>query len=172
MAKDYYQVNCMVKKNEITKFYLRTEGELLETIGSSGEPILKDGWKIKLEPSDKDKVGIGDIVVFGKSILTCHRIIGKLKMGRSTYFIHRGDNSRWGGVFFSQELIGKVVTAYNKDGQETNSLENRNIRPLPKPMQYLYLIMYLTKRRIFGNNTNALSRFIDRLFWSLLSKRA
>ncbi|MBU4342945.1 MAG: hypothetical protein KKG21_02940 [Candidatus Omnitrophica bacterium] len=162
----------MNKESEIRNFYLKTKGTQGNVLGKSMEPVIKEGWSVKIQPIDENEIKIGDIVSFGQDIFTCHRIIGKVNFFGQYYFIHKGDNSSVGGIFEAKDLIGQVVKIIDDKGQKTNEEKQRYLNFKHKKMiNYLYLFMYLTKRYIFRIKTNSLTSSINRLFWRFLVKR-
>jgi hypothetical protein len=159
----------MDKKSEVYNFYLRTKGGWGVVSGKSMEPTLKEGWKIKVEPSDEDKIKIVDIALFCQDILTCHRIMGKVKFFGQAYFIHKGDNSIIGGIFGAKDLMGKITEVFDEKGQrlKIEKWKHNSFRNI-KIFSYVYLFMYLVKRCICGKKTNRLTSFINRNFWRFL----
>lgn len=139
--------------------------------GKSMHPVIKEGWRIKAVYEQPENIKIGDIVVFGKDSITCHRVIGKFKNGKHSYFMHKGDNSFIGGIFEGKNLIGKAVCIFDNEERKVDNPEKPKSYPKYVKMFYhCYFIMYLAKRYIWGDDTNKLICYIDRIFWSFLSK--
>jgi len=160
----------MDKKSEVYNFYLRTKGGWGVVSGKSMEPTLKEGWKIKVEPSDEDKIKIGDIALFGQDSLTCHRIIGKVKFFGQAYFIHKGDNPSIGGIFGAKDLMGKITKVFDEKGQgvEKEKWQYNSVKNI-KIFSYVYLFMYLVKRCICGRKINRLSCSVNQFCWKVLT---
>ncbi len=137
--------------------------------GNSMYPTLKMGWKIKAEPLDKNNIKIGNIVIFGADVLTCHRIIGKVKFFNNIYFIHRGDNSHIGGIFAAKDKICRVVEVFNENNEKVSEARwaNSYFKRLSN-LSWIYLILYLVKRYIFLQRANRLTIYANRLCWRFL----
>lgn len=160
----------MDKKNEMYNFYLTAKGGWEVISGISMYPVLKHGWMVKMQPVTENDVEIGDIVGFGQNILTCHRIVGRMKFLNKTYFLHKGDNALVGGMFEGKDLIGKVTAVSDNKGQKVNKEKwqkpkCRNI----KIINYSYLFIYLIRKSIFpGEKIDRLANLFDKFFWIFL----
>lgn len=160
----------MVEKNKILNFYLKIKGGLVDLKGKSMYPSLQNGWKAKIAQADAAEMQVGDIVVFGKDILTCHRIIGKIKFFGKYYFIQKGDHSYIGGMIKAEDLIGKVMEVFDECGKRVDKLKwsNKPCAKDTKVLYYLYLFLYFIKRCIWRDNMNKSTCFIKQIFWKLL----
>lgn len=140
--------------------------------GNSMHPALRMGWKVKAEPADKNNIKPGDIVVFGEDVLTCHRIIGKIKFFNLIYFIHKGDNSHAGGIFPAEFFIYRVIEVFNENNEKVDKAEwAEGYFEKPGNLAYVYLFLYFLKRCVFLRKTNKLTIYTNILLWSFLLKR-
>lgn len=161
----------MVTEAQIAQFLLETQKSGYGTIGGiSMSPILPIGYKVKIERVSPEHIAIGDVVVFASDSFCCHRVISKMKVFRMTYFIHKGDNSRYGGIFSENELIGKVVKSWDEQGKEHVVLKQRVIsQPRLMWRHAIYIIAYLFKKRLLGKKTSRMSRFVNGFYWNYLN---
>ncbi len=165
LAKDNFH-----KKGEIFNFYLRTKGGRAEVSGRSMEPILRESWKVEVEPVSASKVRVGDIIVFGQDYLTCHRVMGKAHFLGRTYFIQKGDNSYMGGIVEGRDLIGRVDKIFNQDSEEIDKKKwQNNSIVMGKPAVYIYLLLYLIKKTILGDRKNKFTGVVNRLCWKFFA---
>jgi hypothetical protein len=123
-------------------------------------PVIKHGWKIKIMPTDEDKVRIGDIVAFGNSVIVCHRIVAKLRFLGKIYFIQKGDNSIVGGIFDSKSLIGRVEEVIDSQGKATDR-EIWRTTSVQKTSFYhwIYLFLYFFKKKFLKINCQLSNNF-------------
>jgi len=160
-----------MKRNKVLNCYLRTKTVTGIIKGNSMFPALKVGWKIKMEPSDKNNIKIGNIISFGKDVLTCHRIIGKFRFFNNIYLIHKGDNSSVGGIFAAKGPVYKAVEVFNENNEKIDETRwaNSHFKRINN-LAYFYLILYLVKRYIFSQRTNKLTTYSNRFCWRFLLK--
>jgi signal peptidase I len=161
----------MVTEAQIAQFLLETQKSGYGTIGGiSMSPVLPIGYKVKIEQVSPEHIEAGDVVVFASDSFCCHRVISKMKVFRRTYFIHKGDNSRYGGIFSENELVGKVMKAWDAEGKEHLVLKQRVMyRPRLIWHHAIYIIAYLLKKRLFGKKTNSISCFVNGFYWNYLN---
>jgi len=138
--------------------------------GKSMEPTLRARWRIKTESLEVNKIAIGDIIIFGKDNITCHRIIGKVEIFNRIYLIHKGDNAFLGGIVNPKDLIGRVVEVFDDKGRKIVKEKWQNY-PFKEieflPLNYIYFFMFLFKKLIFKEKSNKFIILLKRIFWKL-----
>ena len=96
------------------------KGALLRFRVSSGSmmPVLNVGDVVIVSGVEPSAVRIGDIVAFqnGSDVLV-HRVISRQWSSNQLLFRHRGDSAVSGGIFTSDNLIGRVISV-DKEGHE------------------------------------------------------
>ncbi|MDD5120559.1 MAG: S26 family signal peptidase [Candidatus Omnitrophica bacterium] len=162
----------MAHKGKIINFYFKTKGGLLNLKGQSMEPALKDGWKVRILPVDIGSIKTGDIVVFGKNGLTCHRIVACLKFFGRSYFFQKGDNSPAGSILEEDDLIGKVSEVFDEEGRSINVPEclkgdSSNINVL----SCFYFVLYLLNHYIWRDKKNRFTLFVHRFCWKVIYRK-
>lgn len=157
----------MAEKNKIFNFYLQNRGGLVGLKGNSMYPSLQNGWKTKIVPANAAEIQVGNIVVFEKDMLMCHRIAGKINFFGNYYFIQKGDNSRIGGMIKTDDLIGKVIEVFDEYGNRVDKLKwsNKPCAKDAKVLYYIYLFLYFIKRSIWHDNMNMFLRFLKQIYW-------
>lgn len=159
------------KRRQLSKFYFQVKGGVVNVVGKSMSPTIRQGWKVKLEPVRPELIDTEDIIVFERDIFICHRIVAKIRFGSKIYFLHKGDNSNIGGILTEQSILGKVIEVFDEDSCKVdkkrwqfNSTKNINF------LHFVYLFLYLIKRFIWKENKNHLSCSINRIFWRKILK--
>jgi signal peptidase I len=160
--------NMKNKKYKLDNYYFKHIGGRIKFSGKCMEPQLKENFKVEVNPMPIDKVKIGDIIVFGQDLFTCHRVIGKANLLGKIYLIQKGDNNFFGGVAESKNFIGRVSKILDDKGNEVDILQrNDNFDSANRLLIYAYLILYLIKRIILRDKKNRFTGFVHRLFWKL-----
>jgi hypothetical protein len=87
--------------------------------GSSMRPLLRDGDRIRLLPSDATRVRVGDVVARGGSAgLIVHRVVGWWPTRQGWRLLTRGDHAwRLDPPLRAEEVAGRVI-ARLRGGQE------------------------------------------------------
>jgi len=100
--------------SEIRNIYIKKKGGTFDFKGNSMEPTLKEGCRVIVEPVRSQDIKPGDIIVFGKRLLACHRVVGRLRFKRNgkIYFLEKGDSSNRITMISEDEIIGKVAGDY------------------------------------------------------------
>ena len=162
----------MIKESDLVKlqlYYLKNQRSplLVDIIGESMLPILKEGFKVKIIPVDAGSVNCGDIVLFRGKKMICHRVIGKFKWRKEIYFIQIGEFTGRGGVFNQAYLVGKVIEVYDKSGNKIDEdIWQKSIPALPsKIFSFGYFILFTIKRFLFGRKQNGLTRIFRIALW-------
>jgi hypothetical protein len=91
--------------------------------GQSMQPTLRDGSTVIARQTDK--VNKTDIAVMeSNGIVTVHRIIDEIKIGKETWYVHKGDNSSIFGLAKEEEIDGIVELrcAHKRHGGFTSLL--------------------------------------------------
>ena len=158
-------------ETQIRHVYLKSKPKDKESIvslkGKSMHPTLKDGYKVKLKTVELNEINCGDIVIFAKDKMTCHRIIGKFRWLKKIYFIHSGDAVSSHGVFAQDDLVGKVVDVIDKQGNKIDKTIWQRPGRVAKisNLGYIYLPLFILKRLIFGKKQNKFNRWSRMVFW-------
>ena len=160
----------MDKESEIYDFYLRTKGGWGFVSGKCMEPIIKNDWKVKVKPAGKTKIETEDIAVFKRNIFLCHRVVGKISLLGRTYFIHKGDNSLYGGVFKENDLVGKVIRVFDEKGLEVKRERWQEFCSNDiKFKAYVYLFFYMVKKIVWKEKKNRFIDFFNRTAWRFMT---
>lgn len=132
--------------------------------GDSMLPTFKSGYKLIIKPVQPDDITIGDIAIFKRGRVVCHRILGKYRMGKSEYFLERGDNRKAGFIrsIKAEKVLGKVTAIKTPEGVDLDSvgenIVNTKLRYIM--LSVLYCFGYKIKSMIFGTKKN---RFIRKI---------
>ena len=159
----------MVKESEIYDFYLGAKGDWGFVLGKCMEPVIRDGWMIKVKPADTIEVKTGDIALFRRNDFLCHRVVRKISFLGRTYFIHKGDNSLSGGIFQENDLVGKIIGVLDEKGLEVKRDRWQKFHPNGiKFKAYIYLFFYIVKKIIWRKKNNRFTVFFNRIAWRLI----
>ncbi|MBU1006267.1 MAG: S26 family signal peptidase [Candidatus Omnitrophica bacterium] len=167
----YGKIKHMADKDvNLRNIYLNFKGGVLDFKGTSMEPVLKEGQKVKVEPVKPEALRSGDIIVFGRGdILVCHRIMGRVRRGEKMYFYEKGDNSKSIGVISEDEVIGrakyilkngapeKIKSCVTKKGFALYILDGY-IRLYAMSAEFI-------KNRVFFGKKNFISHFLGTIAW-------
>lgn len=153
-------------------FYLQTKGGTITYKGSSMFPVLKDGWKIRVEPKNLEGISKGDILVFVyNSGLTVHRTIGKFKKGKRIFFLQKGDVVNFGGIIKAEQVIGRVVEVLDPPvGKIDNGLwkkQNSIFITCSLVFCFIYVLLSYLKRGILGSKKNYITNWLYQIYWKL-----
>ncbi len=79
--------------------------------GQSMLPLIQSGQIVCADTEIKNEIQNGDIILFKKDRLRCHRVIKKCKYNNKIIFLTKGDNNLENDQFivFVEEVIGRVV---------------------------------------------------------------
>lgn len=84
----------------------------------SMSPLINIGDKILIEKTAASAFKIGEIIVFKtNTFLIVHRIVGKFKIKKNCFFIHKGDKSFIPGIVKEDSILGKVIQIKSKRKQ-------------------------------------------------------
>jgi len=164
-----------LQKAEVGKFYINSKGSTIATVlGESMFPIIQDGWKVKIKPVNTKEIACGDVIAFGQNNLICHRLFGKFKWNKKIYLIHKGDSKNAPcGLFEEKDLVGKITEVFDKDDNKINEERWQKSFDYSVKMRligYIYLLLFLAKRALFGKGQNKLTQRISKLFWHFSEK--
>ncbi|MBU4312559.1 MAG: S26 family signal peptidase [Candidatus Omnitrophica bacterium] len=163
----------MEKETQLKNLYLKLKGGIFEFKGSSMEPTLMEGCRLKIEPSTTNDIKPGDIVVFGREVLICHRVLSRVKVFNKIYFLEMGDNTDRPNVISEDEIIGKVVSVIEGEkviGADSYAVK-RNILFYPLGFISFSLIFtaYFLKRLDFLRE-NLILRKLGALIWRQIGR--
>jgi signal peptidase I len=99
---------------KLRNIYLKIKSGILDFSGESMEPVFKNGDKVKVESVEAKNIKTGNIIVFNRNILVCHRVWGRFKKDDKFYFWEKGDNSDCIGYISEDEIIRKAVYLVEK----------------------------------------------------------
>lgn len=138
-------------------------------IGRSMFPALKEGWKVRTLPVEPRDVEVGDIVVFGKGILTCHRIVGKVKRNGKLNFLQTGDCYYIPRLLSGDNIIGKVIEVMDSNGREICKSHWMGETILPEKFSLLSwqiaTIFSTFKRKLLGDYNPSFLRVLFKYYW-------
>ena len=134
-------------------------------------PLLKTGFKIKIIPTAASTLACGQLFVFENQGLICHRLLKKTKLLGHYWLIHRGDNSRAGGVCGDDDLIGAVSEIRDSQGEPVvEPAGGQAVDFCPTGVfLWLYILSYIFKRKFFRFKHNKVIRTGNDLYWKLIS---
>ena len=107
--------------NDLWTELLNKKGsQWLPVLTGSMSPLIRAGDHVYVSRVTPELVHTGDIVAFrrGNNIIT-HRVLHKQRSPGGFSFNEKGDNTYSSGVFFSKDLIGRVIMS--RRGAETYS---------------------------------------------------
>jgi len=135
--------------------------------GESMDPALQNGWSVGMAHAGYKDIASGDIIVFKRKILVCHRVLYKANLFGKCYMVQKGDNSGTGGIITQNDIIGKVIEVFDEQGCRVDESRWRAAGIGNKDIIFysVYLFMCVFKRLLFGDSVNKLTRFIERLLW-------
>lgn len=150
---------------KLRNMYLRLRGGILDFKGISMEPTIRDGAQVKVEPAETENIKIGDIIVFDRDILVCHRVLGRFRKNGRAYFWEKGDNSNAVGYTSEDDIIGKAVYLIEEGKtKELDSYFNRKnmvlLRLLEAAMYPYIKTAALIKRYMFSGRDNLISHVL------------
>ncbi len=160
----------IIKKQSI-HFYLQVRGGIIGFRGNSMFPVLQEGYRIKVEPVDIKKIGIGDIIVFDDTDkLIVHRVIGKIKRGNRLFFLEKGDNSSLIGMRLPASVIGEVKAIIEPSlGIDVNLWRKQNFIFIIwcSTVCSLYTVLSKIKRVILKNGVNSVTKYLYNFYWKV-----
>lgn len=158
-----------ILKKQCIFFYLKVWGGTINFKGNCMFPVLKDGFRIKIEPIDSEKIDIGDIIVFNDiDKLVVHRVIGKIKKGNYFSFVEKGDNNHFIRIRLAEEVVGRVVVADGYWVKDSVALWRKNnffIINWYFACSVLYAVLSQIKRKIFKNKINSVVKNFHNCYW-------
>ena len=155
---------------QIYSFYQKSKkNETIVTLaGSSMYPALQNNWKVKVKPVDIKEIKAGDIVVFGRKKLICHRVVGKCTYNKKIYLIQKGDAHTIGGFLEEKDFLGKVVEVFDSEDKKVNEkIWQKPVKDFKKAefLNYTYLVLALIKGFLFNRKQNRFTRWSRTFFW-------
>jgi signal peptidase I len=88
--------------------------------GESMSPAVKNGWSIDIARARPEDIKTGDIIIFRKKLLICHRLLFKARLFGRYYIIQKGDNAKTGSVITPEDIIGKVSAVFDENGRRVD----------------------------------------------------
>lgn len=157
---------------EITKIrnaYFKLRGGFFNFKGSSMKPTLKEGDVLQVAPVNKSNVRAGDIVIFERRVLTCHRVLGRFKKDNRLCFLEKGDNSNSAGHIFYEDIVGKVKYIVTKDGLKRPVFHARGKIALLFIIDF-FMAFYIEladflKSRLFLKRNNIFFKILGTIIW-------
>ncbi len=140
--------------------------------GDSMQPTLATSDRVTVEPAGYSDIKIGDIVVFDKEKLICHRVLGKYKARGRYYFLEKGDSSEHKGInnVPFEKLIGKVVKAETFKGKifHPKKIFSKAFVARLHVLSLIFGLLYSLKLLLLGEKRNPFTRnlryLISKLF--------
>ncbi len=156
---------------QIRNIYLKFKGGIFNFKGNSMEPVLKEGDALQVFPVNETDIRAGDIVIFNRNVLVCHRILGRFRRDDRLCFLEKGDNSSGVGSIFYEDIIGKVKYIITKDGFKKSL-------PFLRKKDILFFILdffiviyiklaYFLKNRLFLRKNNGFFRGFGAIVWRI-----
>jgi len=134
------------------------------------QPILKQGWRTKVQPLDYEEVRCGDVVALSRNeTIIVHRVIGKFQRKGMPFFLEKGDNTPIPKTTPADSLIGKVIEVF--DENDMNVDDNRwqqhsKILTLYSAIiSFVYKLLNYIKFSLIGSRRNRLTRFVYYIYW-------
>jgi signal peptidase I len=162
----------MVENNiEIRNIYIKLKGGIFDFKGKSMEPTLKEGDKLKVYPVKPEDINPGDIVIFNRGILACHRVLGIFKKNDRFYFWEKGDNSNAIGYISEDEIMGRVgYTINNGVLIRPKFFINKGIIIfflMGAFINFYIKVAKVIKKYLFFEKKNILSHILGKIIWSM-----
>lgn len=113
------------RKQHLTRQWLELlEGSLqlgetieLPVLSDSMLPVFGIGRNIKIQRLPWKACSVGDIIVFREGrILTAHRLLFCVRMGRRCYFYQKGDANHRGHFIRAERVVGRVIEHQDETG--------------------------------------------------------
>ena len=107
---------------KIRAAYLKIKGGVCRYTGKSMEPTLKEGYTLKITPSEVADLRKGDLIVYdnGGSRGACHRFLRNVSIKGKTYLMEKGDNNLLPWFIEESCLLGRVKEVYDQEGVMVN----------------------------------------------------
>jgi hypothetical protein len=151
-------------------FSLRKECDEGIIAGESMYPFLQKGYRVKTESAGAEMIHPGDIIVFGHKTLTCHRLMAKVRLGRSLYLVHKGDHSLLGGILRAKSEVARVREVFDRGGLLVKPEKwQRPVGIRLNAVFGIYVGLYLIKQ-LFLKGESRLSTLINRWCWMILRR--
>lgn len=154
---------------QIRNAYLKLKGGVFNFKGSSMEPVLKEGDAVKIVPVTRLGIKAGDIVIFNRDVLVCHRILGKFRKDNRQCFLEKGDNSDMAGHVYYEDIIGKVKYIITKNGlrKPPSLICGKSVLFF---MLDILMSIYMEfadflKNKLFSGRNNKFFRFFGAIIW-------
>src|SRR3954447_19924226 len=81
---------------------------VVEVAGTSMEPSLLKGWKVRIEPTN-DAPRAGDVVLLRcASGFVIHRVVHVFRLAGRVHVFHRGDGEGRTGLAGGDEVVGRA----------------------------------------------------------------
>ncbi|MBU4311843.1 MAG: S26 family signal peptidase [Candidatus Omnitrophica bacterium] len=144
---------------------------MLDFKGKSMGPTPKEGDRVIIKPVKSEDVKTGDIIVFGKRELACHRVMGRVRKDGVLYFWEKGDNT--GGLNLVPEdyVVGKAVFVVREGNIQRPGFY------ITKARIFLYILDVLTylhiktskiiKKYVFLQRDSVILRILGRITWKI-----
>jgi hypothetical protein len=90
-----------------------------EVAGVSMWPLLRDGYRVRFQKTDPETLEPGDIIVLrgedrrGRELLQVHRLLDRV----GPFFLEAGDNGFYASLVSGSAILGKVVSAEDRNGK-------------------------------------------------------
>ena len=113
-------------------------------------PAIMPGWKVQVAPVAVEGIKTGDIVVFYRDKLICHRLIKRLReKGGGFLFLEKGDANLVSEKLNDEDILGKVVEVRDGTGKviKAGHWKKCNLRNLMFIFIYSKLVMI---KRLFS----------------------
>ncbi|PIQ90031.1 MAG: signal peptidase I [Candidatus Omnitrophica bacterium CG11_big_fil_rev_8_21_14_0_20_42_13] len=155
--------------NQIRNIYFKLKGGVFNFKGSSMEPVLKEGDILRVLPINTANIRAGDIVVFNRNVLVCHRILGRFKRDDKLCFLEKGDNSSGAGYISYEDIIGRVKYIITKNG-----LKKPPFVIFRKNILFFALDIFMgiyiefsdfLKNKLFLGKSNKFLKFLGTIIW-------
>jgi signal peptidase I len=155
--------------NQIRNIYFKLKGGVFNFKGNSMEPALKEGDAVRIVPVTRFGIKTGDIVIFNRNVLVCHRILGKFKKDSRVCFLEKGDNSNIAGYVYYEDIIGRVKYIITKNGAKKPSfiISRKNILFFTLD---IFMSIYIEfadflKNKLFFGKSNKFLKFLGTIIW-------
>lgn len=160
--------NNILPERNVRDLLIGLKGGICTMESSSMSPTIMKGWKTKVIPVAPEKFKIGDIIVFYRDKLICHRLIGKSrnKDGKIFYW-EKGDANSTFRMLNDTDIIGKVV--------EIRDEERRVVKPKHWNKNNLYNLAFIflyreltaLKKLILKDKRNLITHLFGTVFWKI-----
>jgi len=163
--------NNIILEEDISCLILGLKGGICTMKTNSMTPAIKQGWKAKVIPIEPARLKIGDIVVFYRNNLVCHRLIGIFRKKNGGFlFWEKGDANSNFRILDDKDVLGKVIEVRDKNNNIVNPKYWEKCNLYDSVFIFLHKKLVVFRRIIFKEKKNLITHLAGTLFWKVYFK--